>query len=400
MNRRFKIFIDKGEEEAENKRMEFKRIVNLSLSGAKGLFLFGPRQTGKSYWLRKKFPKAAYYDLLMSDIFLRFSRSPHLLREELLAQKPKSPVIIDEIQKMPILLDEVHFLMERHNMKFILTGSSARKLKRGGANMLGGRALRRLMLPLTFREIPHFDLAKALQFGSMPAIYKAREPRPLLRSYAQTYLKEEILAEGLTRRLQPFSLFLKLSGQTNAELINYSNIASDTGVSSHTIKEYYAILEDTFMGRMLPPYQKTSKRKAVSMNKFYFFDIGAASALADQWSAEKGSFEYGRRFEHFIFNEIKAFLEYTQDSRPMRFWRSKSQHEVDFVIGDNLAIEAKASHEVRKRDLKGLRALCEEIPFQSKLVVSLEKKPRLLEDGILILPWRDFLKKLWRKEFS
>ena len=309
-------------------------------------------------------------------------------------------MIIDEIQKMPILLDEVHFLMERHNMKFILTGSSGRKLKRGGANMLGGRALTRQLLPLTSREIPHLDLSKVLRFGALPSIYKSPRPAALLRSYAQTYLKEEILAEGLARKLQPFSLFLKLAGQTNSELINYSNIASDTGVSSKTIKEYYLILEDTFMGSLLSPYQKTSKRKAVSMNKFYFFDIGAAAALADQWSVEEGSAQYGRRFEHFIFNEIKAFLEYTQDSRKMYFWRSKSRHEVDFVIGDHIAIEVKASHEVRKRDLKGLKALCEEIPFPHKLVVSLEKKPRLLEEGILIFPWQDFLNKLWRKEFS
>ena len=379
--------------------MEFQRIVNLDFSGAKGLFLFGPRQTGKSYWLRKKFPKAAYYDLLLSDVFFRFAGKPHLLREELLAEKPVWPVIIDEIQKAPLLLDEVHHLMERHNMRFILTGSSARKLKRGGANMLGGRALIRRMLPLTGREIPDFDLLRILRFGSLPAIYKSSRPKALLRSYVQTYLKEEIQSEGLARRLQPFSLFLDLAGKTNTELVNYSNIASDVGVSSKTIKEYYLILEDTFMGLILPPYQKTAKRKAVSMNKFYFFDIGAANALTEQWNITEGSAEFGRRFEHFIFNEIRAFLQYTEDSRKICFWRSKSRQEVDFVVGDSLAVEAKAVKEVRRRDIKGLKALCEEIPFRHRIVVSLEDRPRLTDGGILILPYRDFLKKLWNKEF-
>ena len=381
-------------------KREYKRIIDLDFSGAKGLFLFGPRQTGKSYWLRKKFPKSIYYDLLLSDVFFRFSRKPHLLREELLAEKPRQPVIIDEIQKMPFLLDEVHHLMERHNIRFILTGSSARKLKRGGANMLGGRALYRQLFPLTSREIPDFDLSRIIRFGSLPAIYQSRRPKALLRSCAQTYLKEEIQAEGLARRLQPFSLFLELAGKTSAELVNYSNIASDVGVSSKTVKEYYAILEDTFMGIMLPPYQKTAKRKAVSMHKFYFFDPGAANALTDQWDIMEGTAAFGRRFEHFIFNEIRAFLQYTEDSRKIYFWRSKNHQEVDFVVGGSLAVEAKASKEVRKKDLKGLKALCGEIPFRHKIIVSLEKRPRLADGGILILPYRDFLKKLWSKELS
>ncbi|MDE0092085.1 MAG: AAA family ATPase, partial [Oligoflexia bacterium] len=160
--------------------MEFKRIINLDFSECKGLFLFGPRQTGKSYWLRRKFPQSSYYDLLMSDLFFRLSRSPHLLREELLAKKNTKPVIIDEIQKIPNLLDEVHYLMEQHNLRFILTGSSARKLKRGGANLLGGRALYQQLFPLTSSEIPDFDLFRIMRSGSLPAIYKSNRPKSLL----------------------------------------------------------------------------------------------------------------------------------------------------------------------------------------------------------------------------
>ena len=379
--------------------MEFTRIVNLDFSGSKGLFLFGPRQTGKSYWLRKQFPRSFYCDLLMSDLYFKYLRSPHLLREELLAQKITRPVIIDEIQKIPALLDEVHYLMENHNMRFILTGSSARKLRKEGVNLLGGRALYQLLFPLVSVEIPKFDLSKIINFGTLPAIYNSSRAKSLLQSYVRTYLKEEIQAESLTRNLQPFSLFLDMAGKTNTDLINYSNIASDIGVSSNTIKEYYSILEDTFIGNFLPPYKKTMKRKPVSMKKFYLFDIGIANALTGQWKIEKGTSEFGRRFEHFIFNEIKAYLKYTDDDRKLCFWRSKNHQEVDFVVGDNLMVEVKSSEEVRPRDLKGFRALCEEKSFAHKVIVSFEKKPRLIEQKFLVLPYKIFLKKLWSKEF-
>ncbi len=381
--------------------MEFKRLVNLDLSDCKALFLFGPRQTGKSYWLRKQFPKSVYYDLLLSDLFFKLSRSPQLLREEILAKQPVAqPVIIDEIQKAPQLLDEAHYLMERHRIKFIFTGSSARKLKRGKANLLGGRALRQQLFPLTSAEIPDFDLYKIMRFGALPPIYKSSRAKSLLLSCISAYLKEEILAEGLARKLQPFSLFLESAGQTNTELINYSHIAGDVGVSSNTIKEYYLILEDTFIGYLLPPYKKTVKRKPVSMRKFYFFDLGIANALTGRWNITEGTKEFGKLFEHFIFNEILAYLSYTEDSRKICFWRSKNHQEVDFVIGDSLAVEAKSGKEIRPRDLKGLKALAEEAPIQHKIIVSLsEKKARLIDGQFLVLPYKEFLKKLWSKSF-
>ncbi len=363
------------------------------------MFLFGPRQTGKSYWLKKKFPQSLYYDLLKSDLFFKLHRSPHLLREELLAQKITKPVVIDEIQKIPHLLDEVHHLMETYNIPFILTGSSARKLKRGGGNLLGGRALHKQLFPLVSKEIPKFDILRIMQYGSLPSIYPSKKPKALLKSYVKTYLKEEIQSEGLTRRLQPFSIFLDIAAKTNAQLINYSNIAGDVGVSSKTIKEYYLILEDTFMGSLLPPYKKTLRRQSVSMHKFYFFDIGAVNALTDRWNLVKNSVEFGFSFEHFIFNEIKAYLKYTDDDRNMRFWRSKNQQEVDFIVGDNLAVEVKSKTQIQKKDLKGLKALCEEKSFRYKIVVSLERTPRLTDENILILPYKKFLKKLWNNDF-
>ena len=381
--------------------MEFKRLVKLDLSDCKGLFLFGPRQTGKSYWLSKKFPKSIYYDLLLSDLYFKLSKYPQLLREELLAKKPiKRPVIIDEIQKIPKLLDEAHYLMERHKMKFILTGSSARRIKKGSANLLGGRALYQQLFPLVSPEIPHFDLYKIMQFGSLPSIYKSKRAKPLLRSYASVYLKEEIQAEALVRNLQAFSLFLELAAKTNTELINYTNIANDVGLSSNTVREYYHLLEDTFIGSLLAPYKKTIKRKSVGMRKFYFFDIGVTNALTGQWDAAEGSAEFGKRFEHFIFNEILAYLKYTEDERKICFWRSKNHQEVDFVIGDNLAVEVKAGKEIRARDLKGLKALSEEVPLKYKIIASLSaKSSRLIEKQFLMLPYRVFLKKLWSGQF-
>ena len=379
--------------------MEFKRIIDLDFTGAKGLFLFGPRQTGKSYWLRKKFPHSPYYDLLMSDLYFKYLHSPHVFREELLAQKVTRTVIIDEIQKIPTLLDEVHYLMENHNMRFILTGSSARKLKRGSANLLAGRAINQQLYSLVSTEIPKFDLYKIIRFGTLPAVYNSTRAKAILQSYVKTYLKEEIQAEGFVRNLRPFSLFLDIAGKSNTELVNFSNMASDIGVSSKTIKEYYSILEDTLIGSFLPPYKKTVRRKPVSMKKFYLFDIGVANALTGQWNIEEGTTEFGHRFEHFIFNEIKAYLKYTGDDRRPCFWRSKNHQEVDFVIGDNLVVEAKASKEVRPRDLKGLKAICEEISFQYKIIVSLEDKPRLMEQKFLVLPYKVFLEKLWKKEF-
>ena len=379
--------------------MEFKRIINLNISGSKGLFLFGPRGVGKSYWLRKKFKQSIIYDLLKSDLFLKFSKAPQLLREELVAKKTKQPVVIDEIQKIPILLDEVHYLMENHSIRFILTGSSARKLRRGGVNLLAGRALNKKLFPLVSCEMPQLNLSKIISLGALPMVHNSNQAKSFLRSYVANYLREEIQYEGLVRRLQAFAAFLDLAGQSNAQLINYSKLASDVGVSSNTIREYFSILEDTFMGTLLPPYKKTVKRKPVSINKFYFFDIGVANTLKNRWDIARGSSEFGANFEHFIFNEINSFLNYSDDGRRLCFWRSKNHQEVDFVIGDDTAIEVKASSSIGKEDLKGLKALSEEMKLKNKIIVSFEKTSRLIEGQFLSLHYSDFLKKLWHKKF-
>jgi len=385
--------------------MKYQRLIDLSLIEHKSLFLFGPRQTGKSFLLKERYPKAPYYDLLKSDLFLKFSKFPHLLREELLAQKIQGPVIIDEIQKIPILLDEVHHLIEAKGMKFILTGSSARKLKRGGANLLAGRALKKNLYPLTYPELlnANIDLDKIINFGKLPAILNSKIAYEELVAYVGTYLKEEVYAESLVRNLEPFSQFLDLVGLSNTEMVSYTNISSDLGVSAKTVKEYYTILEDTLLGELLSPFTKTIKRKPTRTPKFYLFDIGVANILGQRIAVKQKSEAFGKCFEHFIYTELRAYLDYHSDLRKLTFWRSKNHQEVDFLIGDSIAIEVKGTTQVQKRHLKGLQVLSEEINLKHKIVVSLDSAARLIAidgDEYHILPYQIFLEKLWNHEFG
>lgn len=376
--------------------MEYHRIIALEpLIKRKSLFLFGPRQTGKTFLLKKRFPAARFYNLLLSDVFFRLSQRPHLLREELISQIDHGqPIIINEILKLPVLLDEVHNLIEEKRLKFILTGSSARKFKRGGANLLAGRAATCHLFPLVSAEIPGYQLLKILNFGSLPFIYNSESPEDDLLSYVGTYLKEEVQAEGMVRRIENFSKFLQLAALVNGELLNFSNVASDMGMPSKTIKEYFLILEDTLIGHFLQPFTRTQKRKAISTAKFYFFDVGVANTLAGRSRIRPKTELFGKALEHFIFLEIKAFLSYRNDKRQISFWRSKSGYEVDFVLGESTGIEVKGTEMVTEKHLAGLKSLAEEIPLKKKIVVSLDSKPRLLEN-IRVLPVSVFLKELW-----
>ena len=336
--------------------------------------------------------------MLESKTFLRLSQRPHLLREEVLAlTSNKYPIVIDEIQKLPILLDEVHTLIEEKKIKFILTGSSARKLKRGGANLLGGRAATFHLFPLVFCEIPNFDLIRALNWGTLPFIYSSSDPENDLIDYVGNYLKEEIRMEGLARNIENFSRFLQTASLCNTELLNFTNIGNDAQISPRTVAEYFSILEDTLIGYVLEPYTKTKKRKAVSTAKFYFFDCGVCNVLAGRRNIKPKTELFGKSFEHFVFAELRAFLSYERDPRPLTFWRSQlSDYEVDFLIGNEIAIEVKGTSLVTERHLTGIKALSEELKLKKKIVVSMDDKPRQIED-IEILPIRIFLTKLWSK---
>jgi len=376
----------------------FKRIIDLkTITERKSVFLFGPRQTGKSFFLKHTYQDVIYYDLLKNDLFFRLSANPSLIREELIALKEKKLVIIDEVQKLPAILNEVHYLIENYDMKFILTGSSARKLKYGAANLLGGRALTRHLFPLTSAEIPNYDMERIINFGSLPAFYTSPDPYEDLESYVGTYLKEEIVAEGVVRKLEHFTKFLRLAALCDTEMLNYSNIASDLGMPAKTIREYFLILEDTLIGYTLEPFTKTVKRKAISTAKFYLFDIGVSNILAERSHIKLKTELFGKAFEHFVFLELTAYLHYSRNRNKLTFWRSKAGHEVDFLIGDEIAIEVKGTDMVSGKHLKGLKALAEDIDLKQKIVVSLDPACRKIED-ITIYPYREFLAKLWNNE--
>jgi len=365
---------------------------------AESAFLWGARQTGKSTLLRMMYPGGLYFDLLLSDVFNRFLSNPALLRETVEADNSSSLVIIDEIQRIPSLLNEVQWLIVNRNRQFILSGSSPRKIVRSGGNLLGGRALRYELYPLIYREIPDFDLLRALNNGLLPRMYLSDRPARLLSAYVGSYLRDEIMAEARIRNISSFSRFLEAAAFSNGEIVNYSNIASDCGVSSPTIKEYFQILEDTMTGRFLPSYQKKPKRRVIVAPKFWFFDIGIANYLLKRGTIVAGSEAFGKAFEHFIYHELYSHSHYSGINYPLSFWRTSSQTEVDFILGDNeVAVEVKATELANEKHLKGLKIFADEYKTKRLILVSNDNLPRKT-GNISILPWRVFLEELWAGE--
>jgi predicted AAA+ superfamily ATPase len=362
------------------------------------VFLWGARQTGKSTLLKELYPKAIWFDLLLSDVYEKLSKNPAILRETILAQPDRQLVVVDEIQRIPELLNEVHWLSTNKGTRFVLSGSSSRKIIRGGYNLLGGRALRYELYPLVSSEIPEFDLLRALNNGLLPRHYLAVNPKKMISAYIGNYLKDEIVAEAKIRNIQSFSRFLEAAAFSNGEMVNYANIAADCGVSAPTVKEYFQILEDTLIGRFVPSYQKKPKRRVIIAPKFYFFDVGLANYLLKRGKIEFGSEAFGNAFEHFIYHEIYAHSHYSGLEYPIHYWRTASQLEVDFILGDNeVAVEVKSTANISARHLNGLRKFSEEYKVKSLIVVCNEPLPRLI-DNILVLPWKDFLQRLWGGE--
>jgi predicted AAA+ superfamily ATPase len=373
----------------------YKRVLPLKeLLKHRSLFLLGPRQTGKSTLARQTFPNAAYYDLLEADTFRELSARPELLRQTLSPQQ--EIVVVDEIQKLPSLLDEIQILIDRNRkLRVLLTGSSARKLKRGAANLLGGRAWMCRLHPLVSPELNHERLSDRLNRGSLPSVIDSVDFQQDLKSYVGTYLQEEIRAEGLTRSIENFSRFLEVAGLTHGEQVNFTSVGSDAGVPPRTIREHYQILEDTLIGYQLPAFQETVKRKPVATAKFYFFDVGVANTLRRAGFVTEGSDSYGRALEHLVFLELRSFLDYQRRDEGLTYWRSRSQFEVDFVMGGKVAIEVKAKPRVSARDYKGIVALGEEVALERRIVVCNERRRRRSDDGVEIMPPMEFLKELW-----
>lgn len=375
--------------------MLYKRLIQLDkILKLKSHFLFGPRQVGKSTAIEQQLSEAHVIDLLDADRFELFLKRPRALGEELETIN-KTIVVIDEIQKLPALLDEVQRLMRKNRWQFLLTGSSARKLKRKGTNLLGGRAWTKLIFPLVYPEIEDFDLVRYLNTGGLPAIYLSPQPAQELKAYCQSYLKHEIQDEALVRNLGVFSHFLDIMGKSNGCELNYRSLGEDCGVSDNTIRSYIEILEDTLVSFRLPAFTLSKKRAAHKRAKFYFFDVGVAKTLAKHHDLSEDHPAFGLYFEHFMINEVRAFLSYFDREEAIAYWRSRSGFEVDLTIGTSVAVEFKSSRLAREKHLKGLEALREEGIFKRLIIVSFDPMPRKI-GAIEVLPWQMFLQMLWR----
>ena len=382
----------------------FRRSLLLPPPGRETFFLWGPRQVGKSTLLRQRYPDGVWVDLLKADEYRRYAARPELLRQELEAAgpDPSRQVVIDEVQKVPALLDEVHWLIENRRLSFALCGSSARKVRRGAANLLGGRALRYDLRGLIAAEIGEaFDLDRVLNHGYLPRMYESARPGRLLDAYIGDYLRQEVAAEGLVRNLPAFSDFLDAAALSDGDPVNYSNIARACGVSGPTAKAYFGILEDTLLARWLPRWRKRVKRRLAGAPKLYFEDVGVVNRLARRGELERGTDRHGKAFENWVFHEVSAFISYRDLDEELAYWRLPSGIEVDFVIGEmRLAIEAKASARISGRHLKGLRVLAEEHPGVRRFLVCLEPRARRTDDGIDLIPAADFVRRLWQGDLA
>ena len=374
------------------------RILDLNLPANRSAFLWGPRKTGKTYWINRHFADSVIIDLLKTDVFADYASRPSLLRERY--KEYRRPVVIDEIQMVPDLLNEIHWLIENTDVSFLMTGSSARKLRRRHANLLGGRAWRYIMAPLTYAETEGFDLELIMVSGLLPPHFLSSDPVQDLRAYVADYLKEEIAAEAVIQNIPAFAEFLRVAALTSGELLNYTNVGRETGVSAKVVRNYFQILEDTLLGFRIQPWRKVKNRRLIETEKFYLFDVGVANYLARR-SPGIGTPEFGNSFEHYILMELKAYQAYRNPELDIRYWRTSTGFEVDFILGDmNVAIEVKGSRRVHSTHTRGLQALLEEHTVKRAVIVSLEKQSRKLDSSIEVLPWQAFLETLWSGELG
>jgi predicted AAA+ superfamily ATPase len=385
-----------------NKQTTYKvdwveRILDLpALLEKKSYFLLGPRQTGKTFLIRHSFKDVRVYDLLDTSIYLALSQNPGRIAQEITPQD--RIVAIDEIQRLPDLLNEVHRLIETYSVRFLLTGSSARKLRRGGVNLLGGRARTKYMHPLVYKELGNlFDLHLAVDRGLLPSIYFSDDPDADLKAYIGLYLQQEIVAEGLIRNIPAFSRFLKVAAHCNGTIVNFTNVANDAQVARTTVYEYFEVLKDTLILYELSAWRKSKKRKPLASSKYYFFDVGVVGELQGR-RFKPGTPEFGEAFETYIMHELMSYCDY-MSGEPLSYWRSTSGFEVDFIIGDHTAVEVKAKENVSAQDVRSLKALAEEKCLKRYLCVSLEPRMRKL-DHVTILPYKTFLEALWSGKYS
>lgn len=375
----------------EKKELWIPRLIDLSpILKKRSCFLLGPRLTGKTSLIKHVFKESKVYDLLDTSVYLALSHNPGRLAEEV---EPGSLVVIDEIQRLPVLLNEVHRLIEDKGVRFLLTGSSARKLRRGGVNLLGGRARIKYLHPLTWKELGnYFDLTRAIERGLLPSIYFSDDPSADLQAYSGLYLQQEIMAEGVTRNLPAFSRFLKVASHCNGKVVNFTNVSNDAQVARTTVYEYFEILKDTLILYEIPAWKKTKKRKPIASSKYYFFDTGVVASLQGRMF-KPGTPEFGEAFETYIMHELVSHSDYVS-GESISFWRSTTGFEVDFIIGDHTAIEVKAKENISYDDLKSLNAIAGESKLKRYICVSLEPRTRRI-GNVLVLPYKKFLEALW-----
>jgi uncharacterized protein len=375
------------------RKVILNRAISLHLHDGRSAFLWGPRRTGKSYLIRENFPDAILIDLLKTDVFAEYASRPALLRER--HGNTDKLIIIDEVQTAPDLLNEVHWLIENRGSQFLLTGSSARKLRKGHTNLLAGRAMRHTLCPLTYKEVSGFDLEQIMVSGLLPPHFLSRDPVLDLRAYVGDYLKQEIAAEAEVRSIPSFAEFLYVAALHSGELINYTNISRESGVSAKTVRAYIEILEDTMLGFRLPPWRKAKRHRLIETEKFYLFDVGIANFLARR-TPRAGTPEFGNSFEQYILMELFAYRAYRDPEIHIAYWRTSTGFEVDFIVNNmELAIEVKSAPRIGAHHLRGLRALQAEFHPKRCFLICLEPEARQTDDGIEILPWNQFLEALW-----
>jgi predicted AAA+ superfamily ATPase len=387
----------------------YQRLLKPSKQNS--FFLFGARGTGKSSLVNTEFAQnenVLFIDFLQTQTELDFIARPDRLLEiyEANTKKPQW-IVLDEIQRVPKLLDVVHHMIEKYKTKFVLTGSSARKLRRGGANMLGGRAHEFNLYPLSFLEMgPDFKLEHALNYGTLPRLFSAdyletREKILHLKSYVNTYLKQEVIAEQLIRAIEPFQRFLEVAAQTNGEILNLSKLGRQAKIDDKSAERYYQILVDTLMGFYLPAYHPSIKKQLIHSPKFYFFDIGVTRALRSQLSFElsPSTYEYGKAFEHFVILEIFKLSHYFEKDFKLYFLKTKEGTEVDLVIetpkNEVFFIEIKSSRELIKDDVSSLISMSSYFPKAKLFVFYQGKEELMMSDKVLCLPWKKGIEKIF-----
>ncbi|MFN8370253.1 MAG: AAA family ATPase [Bacteriovoracaceae bacterium] len=387
---------------SNNLFMKIDRIIPLSeVLNRKSVLLLGPRRTGKSYYLNNQLKVDRKYDLLDPETFRRLSSRPEIIREELTGKE--KIIAIDEIQKIPSLMDLVHLLIEKNHVKFLLTGSSARKLNRSYTSLMAGRAKKMILHPLVYPElekIKKVNINHILQFGTLPIVQNSADPWDELRDYTGLYLKEEILAESIVRKIENFSRFIDFAALTSGQVLNYESVASDAQVPARTIREYYSILKDTLMGEVVLPVKATAKRKSTATGKFYFFDVGVVNSIIGRKTITPKTIEYGFLFEHYIFNEVLAYRDYFNLDLKIEFWRIDQEHEVDLILNEDIAIEIKATTLISEKHLKGLTQFASLGKCSRKIVVSLDKTYRKINNDVEVFPFDQFLSLLWNKKIA